>query len=108
MTIIALDLLTSIFHTSCSSDILGSFILHNVTRPKDWCLIKSDSDFYSLLKRTAYVRLMQFLISQNLLIRYANTHTLISPSKRAKKDNAIAGTSGVSTRHIFLFNNNFI
>ncbi|KAL6263576.1 hypothetical protein P5V15_006365 [Pogonomyrmex californicus] len=27
--------------------------------------------------------------------KYANTHTLISPSKRAKKDNAIAGTSGL-------------
>lgn len=106
MTIIALDLLTSIFHTRCLNDILGSFILHNVTRPKDWCLIKSDSDFYSLLKHTAYVRLISHF--SNLLIRYANTHTLISPSKRAKKDNAIAGTSGVSTRHIFLFNNNFI
>ncbi|XP_071635893.1 uncharacterized protein [Temnothorax longispinosus] len=27
--------------------------------------------------------------------KYANTHTLISPSKRAKKDNAIAGASGL-------------
>ncbi|XP_011261740.1 zinc finger CCCH domain-containing protein 13 [Camponotus floridanus] len=27
--------------------------------------------------------------------KYANTHTLISPSKRAKKDNAIASTSGL-------------
>lgn len=63
--------------------------------------------FYSLLKQT-YCRILNLYMNFlcfSYLIRYANTHTLISPSKRAKKDNAIASTSGVSILHFYVYNN---